>query len=255
MNAHDVIQHNESLAPQVSDLLGRVGRAHIPGFLAPEAAEALLTALRDVEWRTVTHGAKGTYDLKPSELDALSDDLKKKLFSAVHAQARDGFQFLFDSYRISDEFESGALSAGPLAEFFEAWNSETCLSFLRALTGEPRVAYSDAQATRYRPGHFLTEHDDDVEGKNRLYAYVLNLTPVWRSDWGGLLMFPGEDGHILEAYTPKFGALNILRVPQAHAVSAVAPFAGGSRYSITGWMRSVKPDPGGKVLDVASQAY
>jgi Rps23 Pro-64 3,4-dihydroxylase Tpa1-like proline 4-hydroxylase len=28
-----------------------------------------------------------------------------------------------------------------------------------------------------------------VAGKNRVAAYVLNLTPRWRVEWGGLLMF------------------------------------------------------------------
>jgi len=51
---------------------------------------------------------------------------------------------------------------------------------MRDLTGEPRIALADVQLTRLRPGHFLTEHDDHAEGKNRSFAYVLNLTPAWR---------------------------------------------------------------------------
>ena len=99
----------------------------------------------------------------------------------------------------------------------------------------------DAQATRYRPGHFLTQHDDHAEGKDRLFAYVLNLTPQWIADWGGLLMFLTDDGHVAAAYTPRWNALNILKVPQPHAVSVVAPFARGARHSITGWIRSRRP--------------
>ena len=33
-------------------------------------------------------------------------------------------------------------------------------------------------------------------------------------------------------------ALNVFAVPQMHAVSTVAPFAGGPRYSVTGWWRA-----------------
>ncbi|MFX9023862.1 2OG-Fe(II) oxygenase family protein, partial [Acinetobacter baumannii] len=72
-------------------------------------------------------------------------------------------------------------------------NSEIGLSFLRTLTGDDRIAYVDAQATRYLPGHFLTEHDDEADGKHRLFAFVLNLTPRWRVDWGGLLLFIDKD--------------------------------------------------------------
>nr|WP_240902836.1 2OG-Fe(II) oxygenase family protein [Caulobacter sp. SLTY] len=96
-------------------------------------------------------------------------------------------------------------------------------------------------ATRYLPGHFLTAHDDAAPGKHRLYAYVLNLTARWRADWGGILMFLDEEDHVAEGYTPSFNALNIFRVPQRHAVSMVAPYAGEPRLSITGWIRSQAP--------------
>ena len=70
---------------------------------------------------------------------------------------------------------------------------------------------------------------------------MLNLTPDWRTDWGGLLAFIDEDGHVAEAYRPSYNALNIFRVPQRHAVSFVAPFAGAPRLSITGWIRDAVP--------------
>ena len=58
------------------------------------------------------------------------------------------------------------------------------------------IDYADAQATRYEPGHFLTSHNDSVEGKNRLVAYVFNFTPGWHPDWGGNLMFYDEGAAI-----------------------------------------------------------
>ena len=45
-----------------------------------------------------------------------------------------------------------------------------------------------------------------------------------------------------EAYRPSWNALNIFRVPAAHAVSSVAPFAGAPRLSITGWIRHIDLD-------------
>jgi Rps23 Pro-64 3,4-dihydroxylase Tpa1-like proline 4-hydroxylase len=40
---------------------------------------------------------------------------------------------------------------------------------------------------------------------------------------------------------PAFNALNILAVPQRHNVGFVAPFAGGMRLSISGWLRAGEP--------------
>ena len=41
-----------------------------------------------------------------------------------------------------------------------------------------------------------------------------------------------------EGYAPVFNALNLMAVPQPHLVISVSPFAGASRYSITGWLRA-----------------
>jgi len=114
----------------------------------------------------------------------------------------------------------------------EFLNAPEFLNLMREITGIPEIARTDGQATLYRPGDFLTVHNDEAKLAKRLVAYVLNMTPVWRSDWGGALQFIGN---IAEGYVPAFNVLNIFRVPARHAVSAVTPF-GGLRYSITGWL-------------------
>ena len=67
---------------------------------------------------------------------------------------------------------------------------------------------------------------------------MLNLSPRWRAEWGGHLQFLDETGEVTESMIPAFGALNVFKVPQSHAVSVVAPFAPAPRYSIIGWWRS-----------------
>ena len=70
------------------------------------------------------------------------------------------------------------------------------------MTGDDRIDLADAQASRYRPGHVLTAHNDVSPGKNRLYGYVLNFSRDWRADWGGNLVFYGDDGHIQHGWVP-----------------------------------------------------
>ena len=111
------------------------------------------------------------------------------------------------------------------------------IAFVRAVTGMSAIAFADAQATLYRPGDFLTAHDDTAAGKNRLAAYVLSMTPAWRADMGGILEFLDANGHVGGGYVPTFNALNLFRVPQVHCVSQVSLF-GALRYSVTGWFRS-----------------
>jgi hypothetical protein len=222
-------------------LFQRHGRLHLPGVFEAATAAAIGAALAGpVPWFRSLNVHGKSYDLGFETLEAMPPERRRELDEAVQAGGRDGFQYLFDAWRLSDEMEAGRRVGGevaPLEDLYLFLNGPVFLDFIRALTGEPRAAFCDAQATRYRPGDFLTAHDDDVDGKNRLFAYVLNFTPAWRPDWGGLLAFHDADGHVAEAYTPRFNALNIFRVPQAHAVTQVASFAGGHRLSVTGWVR------------------
>lgn len=222
----------------------RFGRLHIPGILVPEDAVLLARAVAgSAAWRRSIRQSDGGTDLDVplAEYDALDPAQRQALEQRAHESARDAFRYMFDSVRIGQDMEAGRPVEPAMAAVQAMVNSPAWLSFLRTLTGDERIVYCDAMATRYLPGHFLTAHDDHAPGKHRLYAYVLNLTARWRADWGGILMFLDEEDHVAEGYSPAFNALNVFRVPQRHAVSMVAPFAGEPRLSITGWIRSEAP--------------
>lgn len=225
----------------IRDVLTRVGRAHVGNFLDPEAAKRLLETLRAVNWQITFRDGPTVIEADLKEFEGLSLADRAQIMQRVSVQAAREFQFLYDKARITEKVEAGERPEGALADFVAAMNSEPVLKVFRAITGEPRIAYVDAIASRYRPGHFLTTHHDEHEEVQRLFAYVINLTPAWRAEWGGLLMFPSRDGHVAEAFAPAWNALNIFKVPQPHAVSIVAPYARAPRYSITGWMRADKP--------------
>jgi SM-20-related protein len=221
----------------LSARLALTGRVQIPAFLEKDAARPLLNEARErTPFQTVTTRSQGHVDLPAAWIDSLTPQQKADFGKAVQESATSRFQYLYDNHPIWDLSEEGRLS-GPWAELLAFLNGETFLSWARRFTGEEAIAFCDAQVTRYRRGHFLTTHDDGIEGKNRYFAYVLNLSPVWRIDWGGLLMFHTSDGHIAEAFTPTFGALNLLKVPAPHSVSQVALSAGDDRISVTGWLR------------------
>lgn len=223
------------------------GRLHIPNFLELAYAEQLHRVMNeDVTWsRTLMMNGR-SYDASVEALERASEEQRGQVMTLLADTAREGFQYDFETWRLSDELEAGRRAGGklaPLEEFYDFINGPTFLSFIRQLTGGAGAAYCDAQVTRYRAGHFLNTHDDDAAGKHRLYAFVLNLTPQWRTDWGGLLLFQDGDGHVSEGYAPRFNALNIFRVPQAHSVSQVSSFVTAGRLSITGWVRGEAAKP------------
>ena len=225
---------------------GRIGRQyrerrrlHIADFLHPDDAERLYRSLRKSDaWKLVINQGEKLFELDRTAQAALSPEQSKALDEAVYKAARYDFQYRYETIRVPDGKLQREEDPSALNRFAQFLSSQQVISFLTAVTGEEDIEYADAQATAYGPGHFLTQHDDAFEGKQRRAAYVFNLTPVWRVEWGGLLLFHGPNGHVEQGFSPAFNALNIFSVPQPHSVSSVAPFAPHRRYSITGWLRA-----------------
>ncbi len=242
--ASPTLRIDPALDPKAyASVFRQFGRLHLPGFLRPEDAASLARTLEAPRaWHRSLHVSDGhDLDLPVEEIEELPAGEWSMLETGVYDAARTSFRYMFDTVRVSHRVLSGEEVEPGLLRALTFVNSPGFLNFVRRLTGDPRPVFSDAMATRYLPGHFLTAHHDEAEGEHRLYAYVLSLTPGWRADWGGLLLFLDEDDHVAEGYVPAFNALNIFRVPQRHAVSLVAPFAGRPRYSLTGWIRSKIP--------------
>lgn len=168
----------------------------------------------------------------------MSAQQRAELEHSLTDSSTDSVKYIFDTVRITPEIQAGRDVAEPLRAVHEFVNGRPFLDFITQLTGDDRVAFADVMATRYLRGHFATAHADELPTQRRLYAYVLNLTPEWRADWGGVLTFLDNDGHVAEGYVPKFNALNVFSVPQTHAVSVVSRLARAPRLSITGWIHA-----------------
>jgi len=166
---------------------------------------------------------------------------RARLDEAIFAAAINRFQFRYDTIRVSDDNDN-RVACGTLLDHFALFmNTQPALDLFRELQGKADIHFADAQATRYRAGDFLTRHDDNVPGKDRVLAYVLGLSREWRAEWGGLLLFNGPDGGIVETIVPRFNVLTVFSVGQPHSVSYVAPYAGAPRLSVTGWLRTSSP--------------
>lgn len=214
-------------------------RVQIADFLEPDAAASLREGLRARDdWAQIVNSGGKVFDLDRMTRAQMSAQQLADLDDAVFAGARSGFQHRYESIRVPDGAEERARSRDPLAAFAAAMSSGPMRDLLRAVTGFS-YDFADAQATAFAPGDFLTAHDDDVAGKGRLAAYVYGLTPDWRAEYGGLLLFHTPEGDIDQGLLPRFNMLNIFAVPQLHSVSMVNKAAPARRYSITGWLRRV----------------
>lgn len=203
------------------------GWVQVPNILARADADALYRTLSRLEgWHTSIGAGAQSWSVPPGADASLA-------LGHAHRAAQQGFAYAFEHV---PALETGF--APVLAGVNALVTSDAFLDIGRKLLGDDEICFADAQACRYGPGHFLTIHTDDVAGKHRRAAYVLNLTPQWRADWGGLLLFHDEKGRVTNGLMPAYNVLNIFKVPTPHSVSMVTPFAPARRYSITGWLRT-----------------
>ncbi|MFV3075803.1 2OG-Fe(II) oxygenase [Niveispirillum fermenti] len=238
---HPAIHLNPSLdRPAIGRALQAGRRAQVKNIFPKPVADALYECLsKQVPWNTIfSEGDQKVHALHPTQVAAMTPAHHQWLTQFVIDRARDGYQSLYENYPIWDLLDKKIAPDLYVFRFVEFFNSPEFLDFIREISGVDSIAMTDAQATLFRNGHFLARHTDgDYRTKGRRMAYVLNMTPVWRTEWGGILEFTDDDGNVIDGFMPAYNTLNLFYVPSWHHVSYVTPFAAAGRYGITGWLR------------------
>ena len=220
------------------DIFVRERRLQIRNILQQEAADAVQACLRDeVPWTLAYHQDDRSQTLPTQQYATMDEAARQRLLVDLALQARGRYGFAYESFQMVKAYTEATSPDLLLHRVLEYLNSDEFLLFARTITGIPSIRRVSAQGTRYRPGHFLRLHSDLEISEGRVAAYVINLTPRWASDWGGLLQFHNPDDSIAQTFYPYWNTLSLFRVPQQHSVSGVMPYAEGSRLSITGWFQ------------------
>lgn len=213
-------------------------RVIVPDLLERGFADALHACLRDWrEWALVTRVAGVHRNFDAAQMDMIDPAKRAELDALISVEARAGFQYLYERYPLADPDYTGVPSDPRALAMQHLLGSDAFVALARRVTGFAQIRFADGQMTRYRRGHYLTQHDDHADGKQRLAAYVLSLSRDWSADHGGQLQFIAADGGVDEVVMPRFNTLALFEVPVPHLVTSVAPFVQASRLSITGWLR------------------
>lgn len=220
---------------RLADAYGARQRVQVHDFLEEGAAERILATMEnEVDWRFALNIEGQDRVFSSADWRRLAPQERTRLLMQANENARWNFQYAFEYYQMRAAYHEGWTPATYLNDVVAFIESEAFADLGRRITGISEIKCADCQAMRYRPGHFLTQHDD-TQIAARLAAYVMNFTKTWRPDWGGMLLFLDDGGNVETGYMPGFNLLNVFSVPQRHAVSYVAPSAGFPRLSITGW--------------------
>lgn len=225
------------LAAYADDFRAR-GMVQVQNLFEPESAAALSeVVIKQTPWRItfidqgkpVAYAAEGVRQIGEA---AFSEKMR-----AVAAAARANYGYRYHSYPMSQAQFQGWDPGHPLHDVTRFLNGERYLELGRAITGEQRINKVEAMASLYKSGDFLTRHTDSGSDGERRAAYVIGLSPEWRPDWGGLLLFYNKREDVIAGYAPRFNVVTIFSTAYEHAVTQVSSFAGGGRYSIAGWFR------------------
>lgn len=221
-------------------------RVQVRDFLTRETAEELRMILASATpWGLAMQADGSAFDgpqqILPQDMRSASGQQRAQAIgNATDASAARGdYAFRFAQYPILQAVQEGWSKDSPHEILLEHINAPDFLELARAITGEGELVKGDGQATLFAKQHFLGRHIDSHVMEGWTIAYVMNFTTDdWHPDWGGYLLFYDEDGDVVQGFKPRFNSLNLFRVPQAHAVSFVAPFAPVGRYAVTGWLRT-----------------
>lgn len=208
-------------------------------FLPAELADKVEKSLMDLTpWHMVHSRADGKHQYySPEEWNAIAPGQRQQTVQAVMQRAQCGFAYSYLCYPMIKAYLDQRDPGWPLHSLTEFLNSDEMLGFVREITGFTNGRKLDGQATFYGRGHFLNAHDDTGHEAERLAAYVMGFSRNWRTDWGGHLLFL-KDGDVEKGFVPSFNTITLFKVPRDHIVTQVTNFAGGGRYSVTGWLRT-----------------
>ncbi|BDI60413.1 2OG-Fe(II) oxygenase [Qipengyuania nanhaisediminis] len=219
------------------------GRVQIRDVLTEESAHEVLKVLaKGTRWGMATGAGdenRQSFRMEETRTPEGQNRVNAAAMAAQQNSARGEYGFRFAHYPILTAVQEGWDPGGPHEILLEHLNAEPFLGLVREVTGIDALVKADGQATLYAPNHYLGRHIDSHVAEGWEVAYVLNFAPPdWHPDWGGYLTFLDEEGDIVEGFRPRFNALNLFKVPQAHLVSYVPPFAPIGRIAVTGWLRT-----------------
>lgn len=210
------------------------GRIRIGNVIDPAVAGAIADEMADLPWKVFCATGAGVAVIEPAEMAAWDRARQAELHRAMLQAANRAEGFAYFGYRMTEAWKDGAPDTA-LGRFYRSLTSPETMSAIRTITGSNAFDGAFAQATDYRPGHYLTRHLDDPKGEHRKFAFVWGFTRRWDPDWGGLLQFFDDEAQPTRSFSPGFNTLDLFDVRHVHSVTLIAPYAGNPRQAVSGW--------------------
>lgn len=222
-----------------AEVYSREKFVQIPDIFEPELAHAIERMLTRLDWRLVyADPQEGVVQLSEADRRSLGPQGMSQRMQKIMQLATRNYGYCYNAYQMNEAVRDNRDPRHPIHKLTAFLNSEEFREFGAEVIGETGITRTDAQATLYTRGSFLTRHIDDGAQHERRCAYTLGFTEGWMTDWGGLLMFLNEKTDISSGFLPRFNVLTLFDGRKIHTVSPVSAFAGKPRLSVAGWLRN-----------------
>lgn len=214
---------------QAADHIAKDGIYLLDAPLAPHTARELYNELKALDWN-LTKWIDDKFWL--ADQDQLSRIGEERIQAFAQGQAEDQFRLCYDVMEVNSPLAPRKTSGDMLDALYAAWIAAAAMMVWNAILLGETVVSLRMQASRFRPAHFLTPHDDGgVE--SRVTAFVLSLEPDWQPHWGGQLHIDDNAGKT-QVITPSHNTLTLFTVPRDYFVSQVASYAPRGRIAVSG---------------------
>lgn len=212
----------------------------VPDIFEPHVAHAIQNMLMTLNWRLVYSDPKeGMVQLTAADRQRLGQTEMGRRMQGVMERATRNYGFCYNAYHMNKAERENWDPGHPVHKLTQFLNGPEFQGFGAAIIGETGIVSTEAHATLYTRGSFLTRHIDDGLHDERRCAYTLGFSENWMTDWGGMLLFiDKQTTDVTSGFLPRFNVLTLFNGRKVHSVSAVSAFAGHPRLSIAGWLRN-----------------
>ncbi|MBE1298866.1 MAG: hypothetical protein GJ680_03005 [Alteromonadaceae bacterium] len=214
------------------------GWARITDILSnPFAEKVIQNIVKNVEFKNTFMLGEERLGFSDNELANLTGEKRQALFSQINKQASEGKGFVYGQVPLAADTLSDTHQA--LKTLLQWINEEDTVDMFKDITGLSQMAFAKCQVARFSQGQFLLKNTLKAENKNSQLGFILDLTPDWDTDWGGLLQLHSTNDMPASAFTPQFNSMIIFNASSAYSVTYLAPFIKYYKYCVMGEFVSV----------------
>lgn len=200
------------------------------------AEQVIQNIVRNVSFLQCFYAGNEQKELSEKQLSELPQEERQSLFQQIHAEAGKGLGHYYARWQCDSQGQQSA--SGALHSALTWLTNEDNLDLVRDISGIKNLNSVGCMVCRFSQGQYISQRVSGEEDQQRKLAFIIDLTPEWKPEWGGLLHLHATDEQPATFFTPSFNQLTLFDAQKPWSLSYVAPYIKYYRYSLVGWFNT-----------------